>query len=388
MAESGIRSRRDQSGGTDSNDGSGGDGSGVRIGVIGCGHWGRNLVRNFHEMGRLAAVSDIDPETARTYSDKYRIPALTTAEMLARPGIGAVAIATPAEDHFQVAHQALSAGRHVFVEKPLAVTNAEADSIVAAAQTAGRVLMVGHVLRFHTGFRCLLQMVADGAIGRIRHVHTIRAARWVDRRSENALWGFAPHDISMILALLGEMPARVIAHGDFAPGRRGADVAMAGLDFPSGVKAHLFMSWFHPAKEQKLVVTGETGVIVFDDCMPWNRKLVIFRHGTGEPPPESDGEPVAIDPIEPLRAECEHFVSCASGGTVPLSDGTEGVAVIRVLRAMTESMATGSPADPVRARIAPTGPEGPDGPSGVSGSTRDTETSRPADPAGHAGILN
>ncbi len=314
-----------------------------RVGVIGCGNWGRHLVRNFHEMGLLAGVSDIRTEAAQSMCGTYGVAPLTADRMFASNEIDAVVIATPAEEHFHLGIRAIDSGKHVFVEKPISVTDTEADTLVMASLKADRILMVGHVLRYHPCFLELHRIVRSGGIGRVRYVRTTRAANHGSRRNENALWGFAPHDISMMLALAGEMPAGVLAHGDHAAGRRGADIALATLDFPSGLKGHLFISWFNHVKEQKLVVSGDSGVIVFDDCEPWERKLVVYPHESGGGNPPGHGDSVVVNRAEPLRAECDHFVECIRKGSSPVTDGAEGAAVIRVLTSMIRSMEVNGP---------------------------------------------
>ena len=317
--------------------------NGPRVGVIGCGKWGRHLVRNFHEMGLLAGVSDIRTEAAQSMNRTYGVAPLTADGMFASNEIDAVVIATPAEEHFRLGIRAIESGKHVFVEKPIGVTDTEADKLVLASRKADRILMVGHVLRYHPCFLELHRIVRSGRIGRVRYMRTTRAANYGSRRNENALWGFAPHDISMMLALAGEMPAGILAHGEHAAGRHGADIALAMLDFPSGIKGHLFVSWFNHVKEQKLVVSGDSGVIVFDDCEPWERKLVFYRHESGGGNPSGHGDGVVVNQAEPLRAECDHFVGCIRNGSNPVTDGAEGAAVVRVLTSMIRSMEVNGP---------------------------------------------
>ncbi len=317
--------------------------NGPRIGVIGCGNWGRHLVRNFHEMGLLAGVSDIRTEAVQSMLGTYGIASLTADEMFASREIDAVVIATPAEEHFRLGLRAIETGKHVFVEKPISVTGAEADRLTAASHQAGSVLMVGHVLRYHPCFLELHRIVRSGGVGRVQYLRTVRSANYGYRRNENALWGFAPHDISMMLALAGETPVRVFAHGDHVAGRPGADIALAALDFPSGIKGNLFVSWFNHVKEQKLIVSGESGVIVFDDCEPWERKLVVYRHGDGGGGFPGEGDCVAVSQAEPLRAECDHFVGCIRDGRSPTTDGAEGSAVVHVLTSMIRSMEANGP---------------------------------------------
>ncbi|MCY3875894.1 MAG: Gfo/Idh/MocA family oxidoreductase [Rhodobacteraceae bacterium] len=317
--------------------------NGPRVGVIGCGNWGRHLVRNFHEMGLLAGVSDIRNEAAHSMHGTYGVAPLTADRMFASSEIDAVVIATPAEEHFHLGIRAIESGKHVFVEKPISVTDTEADALVTASRKADRILMVGHVLRYHPCFLELHRIVRSGGIGRVNYMRTTRAANHGSRRNENALWGFAPHDVSMMLALAGEMPAGILAHGDHAAGRRGADVALAMLDFPSGLKGHLFVSWFNHVKEQKLVVSGDSGVIVFDDCEPWERKLVVYRYESDGGNPPGHGDNVVVNRAEPLRAECDHFVGCIRNGSNPVTGGAEGAAVVRVLTSMIRSMQVNGP---------------------------------------------
>ncbi len=317
--------------------------NGPRVGVIGCGNWGRHLVRNFHEMGLLVGVSDIRNEAAHSMHGSYGVAPLTADRMFASSEIDAIVIATPAEEHFHLGIRAIESGKHVFVEKPISVTDTEADSLVMASRKADRILMVGHVLRYHPCFLELHRIVRSGGIGRVNYMRTTRAANRGSRRNENALWGFAPHDVSMMLALAGEMPAEILAHGDHSAGRRGADVALAMLDFPSGLKGHLFVSWFNHVKEQKLVVSGDSGVIVFDDCEPWERKLVVYRHESDGGNPPGHGDNVVVNRAEPLRAECDHFVGCIRNGSNPVTDGAEGAAVVRVLTSMIRSMQVNGP---------------------------------------------
>jgi len=320
----------------------------VRIGVIGCGNWGKNLIRNLHAMGVLVAVSDIDCRAAATFADLYGVPSLDTATMLSRSAINAIVIAVPAEDHAELAIRALVSGKHVFVEKPLAVTDSEADALASMAQQRDRILMVGHVLRYHPCFRELVRAVGTGRIGRIAEIRTSRCDIPENRRRENAMWGFAPHDVSMMLALTGEMPTSVFAgkgKGRCSP-PNDANRTLATLRFPSGIMGQIFVSWMHPEKEQKLVVIGERGRLIFDDQAAWNRKLVFCpgercRSDTADSESADPRAPIPVSHCEPLREECEHFVNCVATGEVPLTGIAEGVDVVRVLSAIGRSMESG-----------------------------------------------
>jgi len=313
--------------------------------VVGAGYWGRNLVRNFDALGALRAI--VDPVLDQSAFPSIDAPVHhDLAAVMVDPEVDAVVIATPAATHSDVARRCLEAGKHCFVEKPIALDVAEAQQLVELAERRGLVLMVGHLLQYHAAFERLRSLVADGELGRIQYVYSNRLNLGKFRREENALWSFAPHDISMILSLVGEEPTEVSATGSsyLRPGV--ADVTTTHLTFPGGARAHVFVSWLHPVKEQKLVVVGDRGMAVFDDREPWASKLVRYRHevswhdGSPEPMP-AEGEPVALDESEPLRRECQHFLDMIATGGRPTSDGAEGVRVLRVLDAAQRSLNAG-----------------------------------------------
>ena len=317
-----------------------------RVAMVGCGYWGRNLVRNFAALGGLAAVSDNDSDVAGKYAGEFDVPAKDFAGLLADPSIDAIGLATPAERHFAMAGQVLDAGKHVFVEKPLALTAAEAQTLQAKAEDAGLVLMVGHLLQYHPAFLRLKQLVRDGALGRLQYIYSNRLNLGKIRREENILWSFAPHDISMILGLVGEEPSSVLATGSNYLHDRIADVTTSHLTFPGGVNAHIFVSWLHPFKEQKLVVVGDRQMAVFDDGLPWDAKLTLYPHQIewrkGRPEPQkAAAEAVPLEPDEPLKLECRHFLECVAKQARPRTDGAEAVRVLRVLQAAEASIASG-----------------------------------------------
>src|SRR5690606_23076243 len=318
----------------------------AKVAVVGCGYWGRHLVRNYHGLGALGAVADADPDTAAGFARQTGVPALGFDDILARPDLAAVAIATPAESHARLALAALDAGKHVFVEKPLALTVSDAEEVVARAEAAGLVLMVGHLLRYHPAFIRLQELAQAGELGRLQYVHSTRLNLGKIRREENVFWSFAPHDISMILALAGEMPEQAHAIGASYLHKTIADVTTTHFAFASGINAHIFVSWLHPFKEQKLVVVGDAGMAVFDDGRSWDEKLVVYRHRiawvNGLPTPaKAEGTPVPLEPAEPLRLECQHFLECVSRNERPRTDGAEGVRVLRVLDAAERSLQSG-----------------------------------------------
>lgn len=320
----------------------------ISIAHIGHGYWGKNLARNFHELGHLAAVVDPDTKAAEAAAKAYGVRALTFEQALADPAIDAVSIASPAELHYSHAKVALEAGKHVYVEKPLALDIGEAEALCALAAARGRVLMVGHLLQYHPVYLKLRQMVEAGELGRLFHIYSNRLSLGKFRTEENVLWSFAPHDISMILGLVGEEPVGVTAQGTVALTPGVADLVSAQMRFAGGARAHVLVSWMHPFKEQRLVVIGEKGMAVFEDSQPaWEDKLILYRHaidrsGLIPNPIKADGQKIEVARAEPLKEECRHFIRCIETGASPITDGREGLAVLHVLdaaeRALTENL--------------------------------------------------
>jgi UDP-2-acetamido-3-amino-2,3-dideoxy-glucuronate N-acetyltransferase len=319
------------------------------VAVAGCGHWGRNLVRNFAELGALAAVVDAESDRAAELAARYGVPARDWAAVLADPDVDAVVLSTPAERHAAMTLEALGHGKHVFVEKPLALTVADGERVAAAAAAAKRTVMVGHLLQFHPAFLKLGELVRAGEVGRLQYLYSSRLNLGRIRREENVFWSFAPHDLSMILALAGEPPTKVSTVGCSYLHPSIADVTTTHLEFANGIRAHVFVSWLHPFKEQKLVVVGDAAMAVFDDSQPWERKLTLFRHRiawrNGLPEPaRAAAEPVALHEAEPLAQECLHFLHCIRTGERPRTDIAEGLAVLRVLAAAEQAMRASGPA--------------------------------------------
>lgn len=307
------------------------------IAHVGYGYWGRNIARNLAELGLLGAIVDPDPKAAAEGAERLAVPARGFAEVLADPGIDGVSLASPASLHFEQAKAALEAGKHVFVEKPLALDLDQAEALVRTAEERGLCLMVGHLLQYHPAYEKLRALVREGALGRLLYVYSNRLSLGKFRREENVLWSFAPHDISMILGLVGEEPSHVSAQGRVAYTPGVADVVTAEMKFPGGTSGHVLVSWMHPFKEQRLVVVGERAMAVFEDSEPdWNAKLKLYPHrietGEGAPVPvKAEAEAVPVEQGEPLRAECRHFAECIRTGHTPRTDGREGLAVLRVL---------------------------------------------------------
>jgi UDP-2-acetamido-3-amino-2,3-dideoxy-glucuronate N-acetyltransferase len=319
-----------------------------RIACIGAGYWGKNLVRNFYELGVLSTVCETDSQTRAQLQTLYPNVRLTDAEeeVFGDPEITGVAIATPAVTHAELVQRALLAGKDVFVEKPLALSLDEARKLNDLASDKRRVLMVGHLLWYHPAVLQLKKLVEDGDLGRIEYIYSNRLNLGKIRREENILWSFAPHDISVILGLVGEMPDAVNAQGGNYLHDRVADVTVSLLSFPSGTKAHVFVSWLHPYKEQKLIVVGERQMAVFDDVAEDN-KLILYPHvigwnGSIPVPNKAKAHPIVIESVEPLRAECEHFLECIETRKIPRTDGQEGLRVLRVLQECQDALEANS----------------------------------------------
>ncbi len=315
------------------------------IAVVGTGYWGKNLVRNFHDIGALKTICDSDPDQLRRFLEMYQ--GLKTAgsftEVIHDREIEGIVIATPAETHFHFAREALLAGKDVYVEKPLCLSESDGAELNELAEEKNRILMTGHLLWYHPAVIKLKEMVQNGDLGRIQYIYSNRLNLGKLRREENVLWSFAPHDISVIIGLLDEMPATVQAQGGNYLHQQIADTTVTTLDFPSGAKAHIFVSWLHPFKEQKLVVIGDRQMIVFDDTAPWERKLTLYHHSvhwSGNVPvaDKAEGEPVLLEEGEPLRNECDHFLSCIETRKQPGTDGREGLRVLRVLNSCQEAL--------------------------------------------------
>ena len=318
-------------------------GPGAAVAVVGTGYWGQNLVRNFHEIGALETVCDADPARLDAVGQKYGSrTSASYADVLADSRVTAVAIATPAELHAPMVRDALEAGKDVFVEKPVCLSVREGGELLALARLKDRILMVGHLLWYHPAVLALKALVAAGELGRIQYVYSSRLNLGRIRREENILWSFAPHDISIILGLVGEMPESVQAQGGNYLHSKIADVTVSLLSFPSGVKAHVFVSWLHPFKEQKLVVVGDRAMAVFDDVEP-TEKLLLYAHSIdwkNQVPVafKAEARRVPFEWTEPLREECLHFVECVRTRARPRTDGEEGLRVLRVLEQCQESL--------------------------------------------------
>ncbi len=321
----------------------------MRVGVVGLGYWGPNLARNFAaiEGCELAYCCDASEGARRRVAQMFPSANVTAEldELLGDPTLDAIALATPVPTHAQLAVTVLEAGKHCFVEKPLAQSVADAELAVAASQAAGRVLMVGHLLEYHPGVGKLKELTESGELGEIYYIYGNRLNLGKLRADENALWSLGAHDVSVVLYLAGEEPSDVSANGEAYVRDGVEDVVFCFMRFPSGLSAHLHLSWLDPHKERRFTVVGSRRMATFDD-MDLERKLTIYDKGFDEDA-RGYGEYITrsgdiysprIPNAEPLRVECEHFVECIRTGARPRSDGASGLRVVRVLEALENSL--------------------------------------------------
>ncbi|MHA1381799.1 MAG: Gfo/Idh/MocA family oxidoreductase [Candidatus Helarchaeota archaeon] len=316
------------------------------IAVIGCGYWGKNLVRNFYELNSLHTICDLDEYKIKLLQEKYPETSVSHdyKKLLNSSEIDAVVIATPALTHYKIAKEALLAEKDIFVEKPLALSYKEAEELVSLAKINDKILMVGHVLEYHPAIIKLKELIDKGELGNIKYIYSNRLNLGKFRTEENILWSFAPHDISIILNILEEMPIEVSAHGANYLEPNITDVTVTNLTFLSGVKAHIFVSWLHPYKEQKLVIIGGKKMAMFDNVNSQG-KLYLYSHKIDwiyripTPHPE-DIKIIDIDKKEALKSECEHFIECLTLRRQPKTDGKNGLRVLKILEACQNSLGT------------------------------------------------
>ena len=307
------------------------------IGLVGLGYWGKNILRSLHELGTLHTACDLDQVTL--LERKKQFPGITYTgsfeEILKNSSIQAIAIALPAANHYEYVKKALLAGKDVFVEKPLALTVQEGKELVELANAENRVLMVGHILQYHPAVLKLKSLISDGELGKLHYIYSNRLNIGKLRTEENILWSFAPHDISVILMLLEEEPINVTAFGGDYVNNAVYDTTMTMLSFKNGVKGHIFVSWLHPYKEQKLIVVGSKAMAVLDDMS--KEKLFLYSHKiewkNGKIPvaQKSDYQVIPTEPLEPLKEELKHFAACVLQRKTPKTDGAEGLRVLKIL---------------------------------------------------------
>jgi len=315
-----------------------------KIAVIGTGYWGRNLVRNFAELGALHAICDENEETVKKQQNTFKVEKAFTdyKKLLTSPEIDGIAIATPATTHFEIAKQVILSGKDIFVEKPLAINLKDAQELIHLAKKHSRILMVDHILQYHPAIIKLKQLIDEGALGKLQYIYSNRLNIGKFRHEENILWSFAPHDISVILSLVGQEPEKVRAFGEAYLQDEVVDSTITHFRFKNRLKAHIFVSWLHPYKEQKLVVIGSNAMAVFDD-MNIENKLVLYPHKIDwikhVPVAEkAEKKIILIDQSEPLKEACLHFISCMETRRTPRTDGEEALTVLKVLQQAQERL--------------------------------------------------
>ncbi|MBA2615779.1 MAG: Gfo/Idh/MocA family oxidoreductase [Actinobacteria bacterium] len=321
----------------------------VKVGLAGLGYWGPNLARNFDDLSgaELVWLADLSEEQRARYGPRFPHATLTERfeDLIEDDSLDAVVIATPVPTHAELVRRALLAGKHVFVEKPIALASSDADALVAIAEERGLALMPGHLLLYHPGVRKLHEIVESGDLGRLLCVYGNRQNLGKIRRDENVLWSLGAHDLSVILDLVGEEPVELSARGESFLNPGVEDVVFAYLRFPSGVVAHMHLSWLDPHKMRKITVVGDRKMAVFDD-MELDRKVTVYDKGPQEPA-DTYGEwltrtgdiwspKIAND--EPLRLECEHFLSLVRGEADSAPARANGVAVVRALEELQRSL--------------------------------------------------
>jgi predicted dehydrogenase len=321
----------------------------LRVAVAGLGYWGPNLARNFAALpgAELAWCCDASEAMRARYAPAFPGARFSAQleEVLADDTLDAVALATPVPTHAALAQRVLEAGKHCFVEKPMAQSVADAEAVVAAAQAAGRVLMVGHLLEYHPGVVKLKELIDGGDLGRVLYIYGNRLNLGKLRADENALWSLGAHDVSVLLRLAGEEPYEVQARGESYMREGVEDVVFCFLRFPSGLAAHLHLSWLDPHKERRFTVVGEQRMATFDD-MALEGKITVYDKGFDEHA-QTYGEYITrsgdiwsprLSNEEPLRTECTHFLDAIRNGTPPISDGESGLRVVRVLESLQQSL--------------------------------------------------
>ena len=315
----------------------------VPVAVVGCGAWGRNHLRCFATLGALSLACDKDEGRLREVRKEYPKTRCTPdfQAVLKSPGIRGVVIATPAPEHYRMVLEALEAGKDVLVEKPLALRYKEGQALARLAGKRGRILMVGHILLYHPVVEKMKAILEDGTIGKVEYLYSNRLNFGRVRTEESALWSFAPHDLAAFLFLLGCEPREVSCAGGAYLQPQVADATVTNLEFPDGVRAHLYVSWLHPFKEQRMVLVGEKGMLVFDDL--GKDKLVLFERRLDKIPGgwvahKPEAKPVRVPDEEPLLRECRHFISCIRTRHKPRSDGEGALAVLKILEASQRSL--------------------------------------------------
>lgn len=303
---------------------------GVNIAVVGCGTWGKNLVRNFYNLGALHTICDLDKEVLSTLAEQCQGISISTDidAVINDENIDALVVATPSHTHYKIVSKALEAGKHVYVEKPIATSEKEAKSLNELAATQEKVLMVGHLLLYHPAVNRLKTLVEEGYLGNILYVESYRQNINYFKNDRNVIWDLAPHDLSMVAYVLGKSPEKVISAVGSSTCKDGIiDVAQIDVKFQGDIQAHISSSWIHPIKHVILMVKGSRATAILNDAEPTN-KLKVFENLS---PSKQDVEYPEYLEIEPLKLECQHFISCIENNVKPRSDGDNGYEVVKLL---------------------------------------------------------
>jgi len=320
------------------------------VGHIGLGYWGKNILRNLYELNVLKIACDSNEEIINQRKNQFPNVEYTRniEDIISDSEIKAVTIATPAFTHYELVKKFLLADKDVFVEKPLSLTLKEGEEIVEIAEKRKKILMVGHILNYHPAVKKIKEIVENGQMGKIQYIYSNRLNIGKLRTEENILWSFAPHDISLILMLVGENPVSVYAFGGDYLNKGIYDTTITTLEFKNDIKAHIFVSWLHPYKEQKLIIIGSKGMLVFDDLT--EEKLFFYPHKIewkdGKIPiaQKAEYEIIPVEKGEPLRIELEHFIDCVINRKRPITDGYEGLRVLKILDSAEKSLLKKLPA--------------------------------------------
>ena len=310
--------------------------------VAGCGYWGKNLVRNFHELGTLKYLSDPNESLVAPLCEEYDLENIKFEEGLADKEIEGVVIASPAQLHASMAIQAMELGKNVFIEKPLALSKHEAINMIESSKKNGVKIMVGHLMHYHSAFNKMKEIVQSGELGTLKYISSNRLSTGKIRTEEDVIWSFAPHDISMILSLMQDMPISIRANGINILSSSISDTASLDLIFKNA-QAKISVSWLHPYKEQKLVLTFDECFVIFDDTLGWDKKLSFldFKISKENGNPiisKKDAKFIPLIEKEPLSNECKYFIDLIEGKVVDRTDGNEGLRVLQVLEAASQSL--------------------------------------------------
>jgi UDP-2-acetamido-3-amino-2,3-dideoxy-glucuronate N-acetyltransferase len=318
----------------------------VKVAIIGAGRWGMNHIKTAATITKAENILVCDRDSNAGLRVKSAFPGIgfttETEDVVKSTEFKSIIVATPAELHYPITKQLLQAGKHVLVEKPITLHLEEAEELVKLAKENGSILMVGHVLLYHAAVRKMKEEIDNGRIGKLQYIYSNRLNLGAIRSEENILWSFAPHDVSLIQYLTGENPVSINANGAAFVQSNIEDTTLTYLKYPSGVNAHIFVSWLHPFKEQRMVATGTEGMLVFEDSLP-TEKLKFFKKGfrmeDGELKKfEQDYEVIEFDKKQPLYEEQMHFYHCCQTGETPLTDGQHAYDVLKVLVTATQSL--------------------------------------------------